>query len=285
MRRFVEFLGRLGFAAQALVWLKQFLAPLYEWSTVTPDGAVVKPPQLVKLVLVFVMESLTSGLFRIPCRSPEAFGGELFRTDSKGADDRVVLAGWETKGSLDTSSARWFCLELSQADAPWLFKEGKGSSWSSTSSELLASLIGLQLFGAGVSGQRSSGEVIVSAGTDNKANEALTLKRSSTKLPLMFILMQLAWGLGKQSLRLQLHWRPREENVEADALTNLDFSKFHPDNRIQVSWDLVGKSLQLKLLATQSEFESALALGRNSKGVASLVKASKRLKLARKTPW
>jgi hypothetical protein len=57
------------------------------------------------------------------------------------------------------------------------------------------------------------------AGTDNIANDALTSKRSTTKWPLMLINMQLSSSLAKARLSLDLRWRPREENVEADNLT------------------------------------------------------------------
>ena len=57
------------------------------------------------------------------------------------------------------------------------------------------------------------------AGTDNKANESLSVKRASTKWPLILINMQLSAALAKGRLSLCLQWRPREENVEADGLT------------------------------------------------------------------
>ena len=85
----------------------------------------------------------------------------------------MVLGGWSTAGAGDPKAAKWFCLKLSKEDVPWLFKEGKGSSWASTSAEMLASHVGVQLFipARGVK-VRSSGEVIFSGGTDNKANDA-----------------------------------------------------------------------------------------------------------------
>ena len=38
-REFSEFLGRLGFVAQLLTWLKPHLAPLFAWSAVADAGA------------------------------------------------------------------------------------------------------------------------------------------------------------------------------------------------------------------------------------------------------
>ena len=35
---------------------------------------------------------------------------------------------------------------------------------------------------------------------------------------------------------MALEWRPREENVFADALANLDFSAFRSELRVHVRW-------------------------------------------------
>ena len=40
-RDFAEFLGRLGFVSQVLVWLKPHLSPLYAWSAATASGTVL----------------------------------------------------------------------------------------------------------------------------------------------------------------------------------------------------------------------------------------------------
>ena len=39
-REFSEFLGRLGFVAQLLTWLKPHLAPLFAWGAVASTGMV-----------------------------------------------------------------------------------------------------------------------------------------------------------------------------------------------------------------------------------------------------
>ena len=54
MRLFAEFLGRLGFVARVLTWLKPFLAPLYSWSAALDGGTVATAPKLVRVVLVFI---------------------------------------------------------------------------------------------------------------------------------------------------------------------------------------------------------------------------------------
>ena len=54
LRRFNEFVGRLGFVARVLVWLKPFMAPLYAWSSVLDRSSVATAPRLVSLVMRFL---------------------------------------------------------------------------------------------------------------------------------------------------------------------------------------------------------------------------------------
>ena len=125
---------------------------------------------------------------------------EAFRTDARCKDGRVVLGGWEVNG--DTMLARWFSVEVSPSD--------EKSQCASTSAELLASLAALFAFGWL---QRDAGRKTLSwalcGGTDNLANQYLSLKRSTTRWPLMMINMQLSHCLSQASLSLNLRWRPR----------------------------------------------------------------------------
>ncbi|CAE8637632.1 unnamed protein product [Polarella glacialis] len=82
---------------------------------------------------------------------------------------------------------------------------------------------------------------------------------SSTKMPLGLLLMQLATTLSLRRLQLRLDWRPREENSEADDLTNDRFSDFDETERILISWEQVDKSLLEKLLLCQEEYEDELS--------------------------
>ena len=62
---------------------------------------------------------------------------------------------------------------------------------ASTSADLLATLVALEVFGH-LKGSPSPKKVLVEAGTDNLATERITLKESSNKFPLAFIQMQLS---------------------------------------------------------------------------------------------
>ena len=71
MRRFNEFVGRLGFVARVLVWLKPFMAPLYAWSSVLDRISVATAPRLVSLVLRFLSGQLRDCTFVHTCRGPK----------------------------------------------------------------------------------------------------------------------------------------------------------------------------------------------------------------------
>ena len=124
-------------------------------------------------------------------------------------------------------------------------------------------------------------ELQLAGGTDNRANEALTLKRATTRWPLMAVNMQLSSSLSRARLALRLKWRPREENVEADALTNEVFDGFEEAKRIVVSLRDLDLSIVDALVESRSNFveerEKAKAITMVSKQL-----IGKRFD---KTPW
>ncbi|CAK9003304.1 unnamed protein product, partial [Durusdinium trenchii] len=260
-RDFSEFLGRLCFVAQLLVWLKPHLAPLFAWTAVVGPGTVGRLPEAVILTLHYILAELVSESFRVSAKAPVCHTREAFRTDAKCTDTFVVLGGWEL------GSRRWFSLKLTKHDVPYLFREGGGSQWASTSAELLGTLAALHAFGWLVPADvRRSTVVSLSAGTDNQANESLSIKRSSTKWPLMAINMQLSASLSKARLGLRLRWRPRDENEEADDLTNEVFGSFSESLRVPLTLqDLDLKILSL-LVETREAFDVARAKAKADKG-------------------
>ena len=56
----------------------------------------------------------------------------------------------------------------------------------------------------------------------------------TSKFPMLVILTEVAAQLRARDLELGLHWAPREQNEEADALTNGQFHAFNPGLRIPV---------------------------------------------------
>ena len=175
---------------------------------------------------------------------------------------RVVLGGWCVADSGTTAGARWFSLEVSPTQAPWLFDSEGNSSGRISAAELLATLLSVQLFYD--EGARAGGTVSMSAGTDNLGNQFVLHKLSTTKMPLAAVLWQLTSLLQARGLWLDLAWIPRESNVEADALTNADFVGFDPRLRIDVSWEDVDLGIASRLLALDDEWRRELAALRDS---------------------
>ena len=93
VRRFQEFHGRLGFASQILPWIRPLLAPGYSWLAAVGKGSTLKLPELLALVCVYIRSKMKEGLRKIPCGVGELNMGELFRTDAKCEDGRIVLGG------------------------------------------------------------------------------------------------------------------------------------------------------------------------------------------------
>lgn len=231
MRSFAEFLGRLGFVARVLTWLKPHLGPLYAWVAALDKGCVAAIPKMVRLVLLFVRSQLALHTRHLTCRRPLVLEQEQFRTDAKCERDRVVLGGHQL------GSSRWFSLELTPRDTPFLFNSDGESSWASAPAELLAALAALVAFGyLEDTGERRLMPIALSAGTDNRSNEFLMKRHATTKWPLVLINMELSKRLMQAQLSLQLAWRPRDENVLADSLTNQDFSAFDSSLRVDITW-------------------------------------------------
>jgi len=130
--------------AQLLVWLKPHLAPLYAWGAAVAPGTVGRLPETVVLTLKYFLVQMKGGRFLLSAKRPIYSDTEAFRTDAKCEDGRVVLGGWDMNDN--TMLARWFSIEVSPSEAPFLFRDGK-SQWASTSAELLASLAALNAFG------------------------------------------------------------------------------------------------------------------------------------------
>ena len=63
----------------------------------------------------------------------------------------------------------------------------------------------------------------------------MTSKLLTTKWPLAAVLVELARQCDALSLDLEVRWRPRDTNREADALSNFVFDGFDPAKRVEVA--------------------------------------------------
>eukprot|EP00435_Cladocopium_sp_Y103_P046292 s717_g13.t1 len=251
-RDFAEFLGRLGFVAQLLPWLKPHLSPLFSWSAATSSSTVAKLPDAVILTLQYLLAEFSVETFTVSAKRPVTFAGERFRTDAKCTTDTVVLGGWEIE------SGRWFQITLDATQAPYLFIPGKGAQGASTSAELLATLASLVAFGWSQQAKsRKQLELCMTAGTDNRGNEFLSQKRSTTKWPLMAVNMQLSVILARSRVGVKLSWRPRKENTIADDITNSVYDQVDISKRVNIDYSDLPTQIIHSLWDTKAQFDAA----------------------------
>jgi hypothetical protein len=97
----------------------------------------------------------------------------------------------------------------------------------------------------------------------------------------MLINMQLSASLARARLSLNLKWRPREENVEADKLTNEEFDGFDAASRVDIKWGEFDMSLVGALWETKVQFDMA----RQSTKLDDAAPVASKKRKHEKTPW
>ena len=284
-REFREGLGRLGFAAGMLRFVRPFLGPLYTWTSVVEGEKTATVPPMVKLVLEWLAEQF-EGRERVPYGVPITHTGERYRADAKAEGDKVVLGGWEVRGSGGhPGQARWYSLRLTRADIPWAYTRGDPFR-SIAALELLATLVCVLVFEPREP-TLAGGLISLTAAGDNQSNGFTLDRLASTKYPLYLVLMEVSEQLRSRNLLLSVAWRPRDENEEADALTNENFTGFDLSKRIDVKWeDLSFRVLPKLVRAAESLFEQlreARRLERPQATKDAAVRARKRLR--ERDPW
>ena len=98
--------------------------------------------------------------------------------------------------------------------------------------ELLATLAGVVLLGVPEQHRLSA---VCSAGADNRGNIFVGERLMMTKFPFSALLVQLTAQLQSHGSDLCFRWLPRLQNMEADQLTNGDFSRFTESLRLRLS--------------------------------------------------
>jgi len=214
-----EVLGRLGFSANALWHIRPWLGPLYAWVSATPSGCYLALPVLIQLILATILKEMNQGPAMASLLDTEDDNQRIFRADAMASEVRVGIGGWEEEQGRPAQQSPWFAEEVTEEDAPWLFREGIGQAFRKIAAlEMIATTACVRLFG---NSEGHQGKTIKMVGeTDNKGNSHVIAKLLTTKFPLCAVLMQLTIDLGRRGIDLDLAWVPREENVLADALSN-----------------------------------------------------------------
>ena len=120
--------------------------------------------------------------------------------------------------------ARWFFLKLNRHNAPWVFTKGEPFR-TIASLEMLGSLLGIMLLLSDSNGSEDhfGGSISVGGLTDNIGNRFVLARMLTTKWPLLAFLSETSAQLEARKIMFELSWVPREQNAEADAITNGDF--------------------------------------------------------------
>ena len=254
-------LGRLSYAAQALIYEKAFLGLLYMWTAAIVAGSsrVVTIPWAIRMVLTWIARRMLhqgAGELRgrlQPAPHFETTATEWFRTDAKAEGGRAFIGGWEIPISGETSEAKWFAMEIKQDEAPWAFAKAADPQRVIAALELLATMVAMVLFDPL---QEKGGKTCcgMTSSTDNRGNTYIVAKLASTKWPITTLLIELSEQLRARSAIMNLVWRRRDDNAEADALTNMDLKGFDPALRVgttfkEIKWlvldEIMDTSVQL----------------------------------------
>ncbi|CAJ1332305.1 unnamed protein product [Effrenium voratum] len=293
-------LGWIGYEADIQHYLKGIGESKVAWvlgwiKEVKDEGSILGSRmrsalgRLSFIVLEFIKVEITRRPLTEPRPLPKKVG-ELFRVDAKAEGDLVVVGGWESFGGRATAEARWFSLKLTRKTAPWAYVKGEPFRVIA-SLELIATTVAVCIFGPGSQWRDSVGELVVQGFTDSLVNTHVIDHYMSTAFPLSVVLMELAVQLGELGTTLQLGWTPREQNEEADALTNLDFTLFNPDLRVQLELDELGFKVIPKIMeaATQLDSEIRLEKDKKKKGKEhhdkNLAKKPQKAEMRWKEPW
>lgn len=227
-------LGRLNFAATALIYEKAFLGILYLWTSAILQGKseVATLPWAVRLILTWIHRRLSSGSrLQVTPFLPTLPEEELFRSDAKAEAGLATVGGWECAGGCPPGRARWFFIEVTADWAPWAFAKRSDPQRVIATLELLGTLLCIMLFSDRWK-PTLRGCGVVTGSTDNLGNTFVVTKLLTTKWPLTALLLELSEQLRAHQLDLRLLWRERNLNTEADSLTNNDFSSFDPEMRV-----------------------------------------------------
>ena len=279
-------LGRFSFIAGVLDHIKPFLGPLFAWSAAISPGSFLELPDAIGVLLSWVAMKVKTKFMR-PCRSLRTEGGDIFRIDAKAEGDLIVVAGWETFGGCSTSMARWFSAELNKRNASWAYEKGEPFR-TVAALELAAVLTAVMVFKKGALWRSTNGAMSIRAFTDNQGNGHVIDKLMTTKYPLCVSLAELAEQLETLDASLDLRWIPRDQNVEADALTNGCFQGFSPDLRISVNFEALDFILLPRLMEQVAALQEQIRQMKAQSSKAQFVKSNKTpltQKLRWQEPW
>ena len=151
----------------------------------------------------------------------------------------------ETRGEARPENARWYSIKLTRKNAPWVFEGGAPYTKLATL-ELLASAISVLAFPPEIGKEKRAETLTITGTTDNLGNRFAVSKLMTTKFPMCAVL-EMTSILSKRRQRLKLAWAPREQNFEADELSNGITHRFSPKKEVKVEAILANMQLFNKM--------------------------------------
>ena len=223
--------GRLSFVTGALEYEKPFLAPLFAFLALHPGKGRRFIPMYVALVLEYL-----AGRFELRRHYPSAVRREkleeAFRADARATEETIGIGGWlptrGADGKLNRWASPWYAIELNELTAPWAYSRGLPFR-TIAALEALGALISVMAFGGAESAGTDASLKLVGGLTDNSGNRYALTRLMSSKFPLCGVVMEMAAQLERRGMRLTLDWCRREDNQDADDLSNGDTKNFNPE--------------------------------------------------------
>ena len=84
---------------------------------------------------------------------------------------------------------------------------------------------------------------------------------------------------------LQLHWSPRDQNEEADALTNGEYAGFAPEKHVKIDVSSLQWLVLPEMSKVAEDIYSAAKARRSDGGAPPNPPRTKALKLRERDPW
>jgi len=238
----------------------------------------VRVPWAVCFILLYLANRFEKGDRLMPPPSTRIDNGILFKTDARADEEEAWVGGWEPHQSGNLKKSRWFALQVTRDWAPWAFIKNNPQRLIA-SLELLGTLLGVIFFSDKWS-NGSRGSVVGRAITDNLGNSFIVSKQMTTKFPVTLLLMEMTEWLRELDLVLDLQWVPREQNNEADALSNMDTKDFDENHRIDIVPGKIPWKILNELLVSSTELYNLVIESKQTKTPSTrALKKPKRIKL------
>ena len=106
--------------------------------------------------------------------------------------------------------------------------------------------------------------------TDNLGNAFAVARLMTSKFPSVVILAELAEQLRARQAELSLQWIPRDQNEEADDLTNSEFRRFRLDRRIPVEVESMKWLVMDSLMRSAEDIYQVVKAARDLRGSAAV---------------